>query len=139
MRATKPPDKRRARKIGPAALIVLSLGLVVIVVGEGSARGAVRLVEDLVPGVAAVALFTTAIAFVAVRMAGWHEPESEEEFERSCAGAEDLGREGLAVDPDEAEFIALTRSTTRTSKSWCATRSTTCPTCCATRCATWRP
>ena len=95
-------------KIGLAALIALSLGLVVIVVGEGfSTVGAVRVVEDLILGIAAVVLLTTAIAFVAVRMAGWHDPESEEEFEKIVRRAEDLGREGLAVDPDESEFMAL--------------------------------
>jgi predicted Zn-dependent protease with MMP-like domain len=109
MRAPKPPGAGgQLRKIGLAALIALSLGLVVIVVGEGfSTQGAVRAVEDLVLGIAAVALLTTAIAFIAVRMAGWHDPESEEEFEKIVRRAEDLGREGLAVDPDEAEFMAL--------------------------------
>jgi predicted Zn-dependent protease with MMP-like domain len=109
MRAPKPPGvDGQLRKIGLAALVALSLGLVVIVVGEGfSTQGAVRVVEDLVLGIAAVALLTTAIAFIAVRMAGWHDPESEEEFEKIVRRAEDLGREGLAVDPDEAEFMAL--------------------------------
>lgn len=109
MRAPKPPGEvGQLRKIGLAALIALALGLVVIVVGEGfSTVGVVRVVEDLILGMAAVALLTTAIAFVAVRMAGWHDPESEEEFEKIVRRAEDLGREGLAVDPDEAEFMAL--------------------------------
>jgi predicted Zn-dependent protease with MMP-like domain len=109
MRAPKPPGADgQLRKIGLAALIALSLGLVVIVIGEGfSTVGAVRVVEDLILGIVAVALLTTAIAFVAVRMAGWHDPESEEEFEKIVRRAEDLGREGLAVDPDESEFMAL--------------------------------
>jgi predicted Zn-dependent protease with MMP-like domain len=109
MRAPKPLGAYgQLRKIGLAALIALSLGLVVIVVGEGfSTVGAVRVVEDLILGIAAVALLSTAIAFVAVRMAGWHDPESEEEFEKIVRRAEDLGREGLAVDPEEAEFMAL--------------------------------
>jgi predicted Zn-dependent protease with MMP-like domain len=109
MRAPKPPGAYgQLRKIGLAALVALSLGLVVIVVGEGfSTVGAVRAVEDLILGIAAVALLSTAIAFVAVRMAGWHDPESEEEFEKIVRRAEDLGREGLAVDPEEAEFMAL--------------------------------
>lgn len=109
MRAPKPPGAYDPlRKIGLAALIALSLGLVVIVVGEGfSTVGAVRVVEDLILGIAAVALLSTAIAFVAVRVAGWHDPESEEEFEKIVRRAEDLGREGLAVDPDEAEFMVL--------------------------------
>ena len=40
-------------------------------------------------------------------MAGWTEPESEEEFERLVETTERLGREGLAADPDESEFMAL--------------------------------
>jgi predicted Zn-dependent protease with MMP-like domain len=109
MRAPNPPGAiGHLRKIGLAALIALSLGLVVIVVGEGfSTVGAVRVVEDLVLGLAAVALLMTAVAFVAVRMAGWRDPESEEEFEKIVRRAEELGREGLAVDPEEAEFMEL--------------------------------
>ena len=95
-------------RIGLAALIALSLGLVVIVVGQGfSTVGAVRVVEDVVLGLAAIALLMTVVAFVAVRMAGWHDPESEEEFEKIVRRAEELGREGLAVDPEEAEFMEL--------------------------------
>jgi predicted Zn-dependent protease with MMP-like domain len=109
MRAPHTPSAiGQLRKIGLAALIALSLGLVVIVVGEGfSTVGAVRVVEDLVLGLAAVALLMAAVAFVAVRMAGWHDPESEEEFEKIVRRAEELGREGLAVDPEEAEFMEL--------------------------------
>jgi predicted Zn-dependent protease with MMP-like domain len=96
------------RKIALAALIALSLGLVVVVVGQGfSSVGAVRVVEDLVLGIAAIALLSTGVAFVAVRLAGWHDPESEEEFEKIVRRAEELGREGLAVDPEEAEFMEL--------------------------------
>jgi predicted Zn-dependent protease with MMP-like domain len=109
MRTPRPPGVvGQLKKIGLAALIALSLGLVVIVVGQGfSSVGAVRVVEDLVLGVAVIALLMTGAAFVAVRMAGWHDPESEEEFEEIVRRAEELGREGLAVDPEEAEFMEL--------------------------------
>jgi predicted Zn-dependent protease with MMP-like domain len=107
--ASRPPGAfAHLKRVGLAALIALSLGLVVIVVGEGfSADGAVRVIEDLVLGVAAVAILTAGAAFVAVRLAGWHNPESEEEFEKIVRRAEELGREGLAVDPEEAEFMEL--------------------------------
>jgi predicted Zn-dependent protease with MMP-like domain len=96
------------RRIGLAALIALSLGLVVIVVGEGfSTDGAVRAVEDLVLGIAAIAILTAIAASIAVRLAGWHSPESEEDFEEIVRRAEELAREGLAVDPAEAEFMEL--------------------------------
>ena len=40
-------------------------------------------------------------------MAGWRDPESESEFEELVRHSEQLAREGLAVDPDEAEFMEL--------------------------------
>jgi predicted Zn-dependent protease with MMP-like domain len=96
------------RRAGPAALLALAVGLVVVVVAQGfSTVGAVRAVEDLVLGLVAIALLMCVAAFVAVRMAGWRDPESEEEFEAIVRRAERLGREGLAVDPDEAEFMEL--------------------------------
>jgi predicted Zn-dependent protease with MMP-like domain len=96
------------RRAGLAALIALSLGLVVIVVGQGfSTIGAVRALEHVALGVILVALIILAAAFVAVRLAGWREPESETEFEALVDRSERLAREGLVVDPDETEFLEL--------------------------------
>jgi predicted Zn-dependent protease with MMP-like domain len=107
--ASRPPGGlAHLKRVGLAALIALSLGLVVIVVGEGfSTDGAVRAVEDLVLGIAAIAILTAGAAFVAVRLAGWRNPESEEEFEKIVRRAEELGREGMGVDPEEVEFMEL--------------------------------
>jgi predicted Zn-dependent protease with MMP-like domain len=109
VRLSRPPSAfGQLRRIGLAALIALSVCLVVIVVGAGfSSDGAVRVVEDLALGIAAIAVLTAVTATVAVRLAGWHSPESEEEFEKIVRRAEELGREGLAVDPEEAEFMEL--------------------------------
>jgi predicted Zn-dependent protease with MMP-like domain len=109
MRTPKPPGAfGHLRRIGLPALVALTLGLVVVVVSQGfSTVGAVRVVEDLVLGLAVIALLMGAAAFVAVRMAGWRDPESEEEFEAIVRRAEELGREGLAVDPEEVEFMEL--------------------------------
>jgi predicted Zn-dependent protease with MMP-like domain len=91
-----------------AALIALSLGLVTIVVGQGfSSVGAVRALEDVALGVIVAAVLMGAAAFVAVRLAGWRDPESESEFEEIVRNSEALARAGLAVDPDEAEFMEL--------------------------------
>jgi predicted Zn-dependent protease with MMP-like domain len=96
------------RRVGVAALIALSLGLVVIVVGQGfSTIGVVRAVEDVALGVLVAAVLMGGVAFVAVRMAGWRDPESEKEFEEIVRHSEELAREGLAVDPDENEFMEL--------------------------------
>jgi predicted Zn-dependent protease with MMP-like domain len=96
------------RRVGIAALIALSLGLVTIVVGQGfSSVGAVRALEDIALGVIVAALLMGAAAFVAVRLAGWRDPESESEFEEIVRNSETLAREGLAVDPQESEFMEL--------------------------------
>jgi predicted Zn-dependent protease with MMP-like domain len=109
MRAPKSPGaSSQIKRIGLAALIALSLGLVVIVVGQGfSTIGAVHVIEDLILGVAGIAVLMAGAAFVAVRLAGWHNPESEAEFEEIVRRSEELAREGLAVDPEEAEFMEL--------------------------------
>jgi predicted Zn-dependent protease with MMP-like domain len=91
-----------------AALIALALGLVTIVVGQGfSTIGAVRAIEDVALGVVVAAVLMGAAAFVAVRLAGWRDPESESEFEEIVRHSEALARDGLAVDPEESEFMEL--------------------------------
>jgi len=96
------------RRIGVAALVALSIGLIVIVIGQGfSSQGAVRALEDIALGVIVAAILMGGAAFIAVRMAGWRDPESEMEFEEIVRNAEELAREGLAVDPDENEFMEL--------------------------------
>jgi predicted Zn-dependent protease with MMP-like domain len=96
------------RRVGVAAIIAMSLGLVVLVVGQGfSSVGAVRALEDVALGVIVAAALMGSVAFVAVRMAGWRDPESESEFEEIVRNSELLAREGLAYAPDEGEFLEL--------------------------------
>jgi predicted Zn-dependent protease with MMP-like domain len=99
---------RQFRRVGLAALVALSLGLVVLVVGQGfSSIGAVRALEDVALGVIVAAVLMGSVAFIAVRMAGWRDPESESEFDEIVRHSEQLAREGLAVDPDESDFTDL--------------------------------
>jgi predicted Zn-dependent protease with MMP-like domain len=110
MRSSRPPASASGhlRRVGVAALVALSLGLVTIVVGQGfSTIGAVRALEDVALGVIVAAVLMGAAAFVAVRMAGWRDPESESEFDEIVRHSEALAREGLAVDPDESVFMEL--------------------------------
>src|SRR5664279_2185383 len=99
MRASRPPANASGhlRRVGVAALIALALGLVTIVVGQGfSTIGAVRAMEDLALGVIVAAVLMGAAAFVAVRLAGWRDPESESEF--------------MELDPlDDDDFEELVR------------------------------
>jgi predicted Zn-dependent protease with MMP-like domain len=110
MRSRRTPASASSnlRRVGVAALISLSAGLVVIVVAEGfSTIGAVRALEDVALGVIVVATLTALIAFIAVRLAGWRDPESESDFEEIVRHSEALAREGLAWDPDESDFLEL--------------------------------
>jgi predicted Zn-dependent protease with MMP-like domain len=110
MRSSRPTANASGhlRRVGVAALIALSLGLVTIVVGQGfSSIGAVRALEDVALGVIVAAVLMGAAAFVAVRLAGWRDPESESEFEEIVRHSEALARDGLAVDPEENEFMEL--------------------------------
>jgi predicted Zn-dependent protease with MMP-like domain len=102
----RPPNS--PRRIGLAALLALSAGLVVLVVGQGfSSIGAVRALEDIALGVIVAAALMGSVAFIAVRLAGWRDPESETEFEEIVRNSELLAREGLAVAPEEGEFLEL--------------------------------
>jgi predicted Zn-dependent protease with MMP-like domain len=96
------------RRVGAAALVALSLGLVAIVVGEGfSTIGAVKALEEVALGVLAVILLIGVAAVVAVQLGNWREPESETEFEELVRHSEQLAREGLFTDPEETDFDAL--------------------------------
>jgi predicted Zn-dependent protease with MMP-like domain len=92
-----------------AAVLALSLGLTAIVLLQGgfSTIGALRLLEMAGVVVTAGAALLGGMAVVGVRMAGWREPESEEEFERVVLRAERLARDGTAAEPDEEEFLDL--------------------------------
>ena len=97
------------RRTAFAAVIAMSLGLTIIVVLEGgfSTIGMFRLVEIAGVLVIAATALLGAMAFVGVRMAGWQEPESEEEFERVVLRAERLARDGTAAEPTEDQFMDL--------------------------------
>ncbi len=109
MRASRSPGAfGHTRRVAAAALLAFSLGLVVLVVGQGlSTIGIVRAVEELLLGAIVVAALAGVVAYVAVRLAGWRDPESEVEFEELVRHSEELAREGLAVEPEEAEFMEL--------------------------------
>jgi predicted Zn-dependent protease with MMP-like domain len=91
-----------------AALVALSLGLMVIVIGQGfSTIGAVKALEEVALGLIAVVVLAGGAAILAVRMGNWREPESEKEFEEIVRHSEQLARESLFTEPDEDEFEAL--------------------------------
>ncbi|HZO35830.1 MAG TPA: metallopeptidase family protein [Solirubrobacteraceae bacterium] len=96
------------RRVAWPTAFALSIGLTAIVALQGfSSVGWIKAVETLaVVGFGAGVLFTI-VAAVGLRLAGWSEPESEEEFERIVVRAEQLAADGLEVEPDESEFLEL--------------------------------
>ncbi len=96
------------RRVGVAALIAMSIGLATLVIAQGfSSIGVVHALEDVALGVIVAAALMGSVAFVAVRLANWRDPESESEFEEIVRNSEALAREGLAVAPQESEFMEL--------------------------------
>jgi predicted Zn-dependent protease with MMP-like domain len=96
------------RRTAFAAAVALSAGLTAIVFLQGfSADPALKVVETLAVVACGAAILFGLVAAVFVRLGGWREPESEEEFERVVLRAERLAREGTAAEPDEHEFLDL--------------------------------
>lgn len=97
------------RRILLAAVIALSLGLSAIVILQGgfSTSGPIRILETLALVVVFGAALGGGMVAVGVRMAGWTEPESEEEFEQIVRRSERLARQGTYAEPDESEFLDL--------------------------------
>src|ERR1022692_2573751 len=109
MRVSRSPGvSGHARRVALAAIVALSVGLLVPVLGQGLRTIAlVGAVEEIALGVIVIAAIAGSVAFVTVRLANWHDPESEVEFDALIRHSEELARAGLGVDPDEADFMAL--------------------------------
>jgi predicted Zn-dependent protease with MMP-like domain len=96
------------RRVLLAALLALSAGLGLVALLSGpSSSNTVRLMQGVALVVVAVALIGAIMMTVGLKLAGWSEPESEEEFERLVVESERLARDGVAPDPGELEFMDL--------------------------------
>jgi predicted Zn-dependent protease with MMP-like domain len=97
-----------ARRIAFAAVVALCAGLsAAALLGGFSANPVVRAIETAaVIGLVVVVLFGAAVG-LGLKLAGWQEPESEEEFEQVVLRSERLAAEGLAAEPEETEFLDL--------------------------------
>jgi predicted Zn-dependent protease with MMP-like domain len=113
-----PPTMRRVLLSALAALTV-GVGAVSLIAGFSDSF-AVRLLQGLAVFGAGVVVIGGTVVLVMIRLAGWREPESEEDFEAIVRRAEDLAAEGSwgdmfeeedgELDPyDEEGFKALVR------------------------------
>lgn len=91
-----------------AAAAALCAGLTAAaLLGGFSTNGFVNLVQTAgVIGLIVIVVFGGAIA-IGVRLAGWSDPESEDDFESLVVESERLARDGVAADPGELEFMDL--------------------------------
>jgi predicted Zn-dependent protease with MMP-like domain len=96
------------RRILWAAGISLCLGLSFIAFAQGFSNSfPLRALEGIAVFVAGAAIIGGGAMWLGLRLAGWRDPESEEDFELVVQRAERLARDDLAVEPDEGEFLEL--------------------------------
>lgn len=96
------------RRIAFAALVALCTGLAVTALLDGfSASTPIRLAQELALGTLAILAVGGLLMAIGLRLAGWRDPESEEDFERVVERSERLARDGVAAEPTEGEFLAL--------------------------------
>jgi predicted Zn-dependent protease with MMP-like domain len=113
MRGSSPPSLRRVL-LSAAAAMAVGLGAVSVVVGFSDSVP-VRLLQGLAVFAAGAVVLGGTVVLALVHLAGWREPESEEEFDRIVERAERLavggwepGPDDLAADDDEEDEYALT-------------------------------
>ncbi|HEY5187484.1 MAG TPA: metallopeptidase family protein [Solirubrobacteraceae bacterium] len=97
----QPPTLRRILLSAVAALTV-GLGLI-SVIGGFSDSFPVRLLQGVAVFGAGAALIGGAVVFAMVRLAGWRDPESEEDFEALVQRAERLAAAGEWGDSDDLD------------------------------------
>jgi predicted Zn-dependent protease with MMP-like domain len=96
------------RRIAFAAAVALCVGLSAVVALSGwSTDPVVKAVETFAVVGAVAAVVFGGFVLIGLRMADYREPESEADFEKVVLRAERLAREGVAVEPDETEFMDL--------------------------------
>jgi predicted Zn-dependent protease with MMP-like domain len=96
------------RRILAAAAIALALGLTFIALVRGFSESfPLRVLEGIALFVAGAFVIGGPMVWLALRLADWRDPESEEDFERIVVRSERLAHDDLAVEPDESDFLEL--------------------------------
>jgi predicted Zn-dependent protease with MMP-like domain len=96
------------RRISASALFCLCLAVLVITMFRGlAAEYPLRLFQGVAAAAAGLGLLGMAMAAITTRLADYHDPADEEEFELLVRQSERLARENLAAEPDEEEFLTL--------------------------------
>lgn len=77
-----------------------------LVLAGWATEGWMRTVQTVGVVGAAVGVVVAVLAAITGHLSDYREPASDEDFERVVERSEYLAAQGLAVDPDEAEFLA---------------------------------
>jgi len=98
------PNAPTPRRILLSALAALTIGLGAISLIAGFSESApVRLLQGIAVFGAGAVIVGGAVVLVMIRLAGWHDPESETDFEALVLRTERLAAEGAWGDMDEDE------------------------------------
>ena len=96
------------RRIAASAVFSLCVAILIITAFRGLVPDyPLRLFQGLAAVAAGLGLLGMVIAAVTTRLADYQEPADEEEFELLVRRSEQLARENLAAEPDEADFLTL--------------------------------
>jgi predicted Zn-dependent protease with MMP-like domain len=101
MRSSQPPTPRRILFSALAALTV-GLGAVSLIAGFSDSFP-VRLLQGIAVFGAGAVILGGAVVFALVRLAGWHDPESEEDFDAIVERAERLAASDSWGDSEDYE------------------------------------
>ncbi len=95
-------------RIAIASVVALSAGITVaVLLGGFSINSTFQMIQIVALGVFIVAIIFGGAIVIGFRLSNYTSPESEEEFELLVIESERLAAQGLAVEPDENEFIDL--------------------------------
>lgn len=86
--------------------VCLASALAYLLTGSWTGDPAVAAVQKVGVVGAVIGVIVGALALITGRLSDYREPASDEEFERVVARSEYLAAQGLAVEPDEGEFLA---------------------------------
>lgn len=95
-------------RIAAASVVALAAGISSsVLLGGFSINPTFHLIQVIALGVFGVAVIFGGAILIAFRLSDYTAPESEAEFEALVVESERLARHGLAVEPDEEEFLDL--------------------------------
>jgi hypothetical protein len=86
--------------------VCLASTLTYLLMGHWTSQPLVAAVQKVGVVGTVLGVIVGALALIVGRLSDYREPASDEDFERVVARSEYLAEQGLAVEPDEDEFLA---------------------------------